>query len=153
MSSLKVTASDASSLQALGLRYFLARQQRCSPAFTTYQTGKLFLVGRKSASGAGVPTSEADQALSIIERTYNHCMGMCASPYGRTIWLSSWDQIWRMEQALANAVPSRPFESTTTDGDDANQPPLEIILFTAPSTVASIQTRDLCADYCADGFP
>src|SRR5438477_7506841 len=76
-------------LNAIGSRYFLdwLKQPRCSLAFTTYQTGKLFLVGRKSASGTGAPTSEADQALSVFERTYNHCMGMCASPDGRTIWL------------------------------------------------------------------
>ena len=112
-------------LYAIGSRYFLdwLQQQRCSLAFTTYQTGKLFLVGRKSASGAAVPTSEADQALSIFERTYNHCMGMCASPDGRTIWLSSRYQIWRMEQAPANAVPYRAVEGTATDGDEAQPPP------------------------------
>ncbi len=112
-------------LNAIGSRYFLdwLQQQRCSLAFTTYQTGKLFLVGRKSASGAAVPTSEADQALSIFERTYNHCMGMCASPDGRTIWLSSRYQIWRMEQAPANAVPYRPTDGTAIDGDESQQPP------------------------------
>ncbi len=112
-------------LNAIGSRYFLdwLQQQRCSLAFTTYQTGKLFLVGRKSASGAGAPINEADQALSIFERTYNHCMGMCASPDGRTIWLSSRFQIWRMEQAPANAVPYRPVEGTATEGDEAQQPP------------------------------
>ena len=112
-------------LNAIGSRYFLdwLQQQRCSLAFTTYQTGKLFLVGRKSASGAGVPTGEADQALSVFERTYNHCMGMCASLDGRTIWLSSRYQIWRMEQAPANAVPYRPATETATDGDDTLQPP------------------------------
>lgn len=112
-------------LNAMGSRYFLdwLLQQRCSLGFTTYQTGKLFLVGRKSASGAGVPTGEADQALSIFERTYNHCMGMCASPDGRTIWMSSRYQIWRLEQAPADVVPYRPVAGTATDGDDANQPP------------------------------
>ena len=112
-------------LNAIGSRYFLdwLQQQRCSLAFTTYQTGKLFMVGRKSASGAGAPTSESDQALSIFERTYHHCMGMCVSPDARTIWLSSRYQIWRMEQAPANAVPYRPIEGTVTEGDDANQPP------------------------------
>jgi uncharacterized protein (TIGR03032 family) len=112
-------------LNAIGSRYFLdwLLQQRCSLAFTTYQTGKLFLVGRKSASGAGVPTSQTDQALSVFERTYNHCMGMCASPDGRTIWLSSRYQIWRLEQAPANAVPYRPAEGATTEGDDVQQQP------------------------------
>ena len=112
-------------LNAIGSRYFLdwLQQQRCSLAFTTYQTGKLFLVGRKSASRAGAPTSEADQALSIFERSYNHCMGMCASSDARTIWLSSRYQIWRMEQAPANAVPYRPVEGIATDGDESQQPP------------------------------
>ena len=55
-------------------------QQHCSPAFTTYQTGKRFLVGRKFASEESTPVSEADERLSIFERTDNHCRGMCASP-------------------------------------------------------------------------
>lgn len=112
-------------LNAIGSRYFLdwLADGRCSLAFTTYQTGKLFLVGRKSAGGAGAPMSEADQALSIFERTYNHCMGMCASPDGRTIWLSTRFQIWRLEQAPANAVPYRPTDGTATDGDEQQPPP------------------------------
>jgi len=112
-------------LNAIGSRYFLdwLQQQRCSLAFTTYQTGKLFLVGRKSASGAGEPLDESDNALSMFERTYNHCMGMWASPDGRTIWLSSRYQIWRMEQAPANAVPYRPSESSSGESDEQNRIP------------------------------
>ena len=112
-------------LNAIGSRYFLdwLQQQRCSLALTTYQTGKLFLVGRKSVSGAGVPVSESDQGLSVFERTYNHCMGMCASSDGRTIWLSSRYQIWRLEQAPAEVIPYRPAESVVTEGDDPNRPP------------------------------
>ena len=118
-----VTASQPW-LNAIGSRYFLdwLQQQCCSLAFTTYQTGKLFFVGRKSCAGAGVPLHAADQALSVFERTYNHCMGMCATPDGRTIWLSSRYQIWRMEQAPATAVPYRSIESTA-DAQDADQPP------------------------------
>ena len=112
-------------LNAIGSRYFLdwLQSQRCSLAFTTYQTGKLFLVGRKSASGAAAPTGPDDQALSVFERTYNHCMGMWVSPDARTIWLSSRYQIWRLEQAPANAVPYRPTEGADADGDDAQQAP------------------------------
>ena len=112
-------------LNAIGSGYFLdwLQRQHCSLAFTTYQTGKLFLVGRKSASGAGIPISESDQALSIFERTYGHCMGMCASPDGQTIWLSSRYQIWRLEQSPTNAVPYRPVKGTATDGDESQQPP------------------------------
>ena len=76
-------------LNAMGSRYFLdwLQEQRCSLGFTTYQTGKLFLVGCKSLSGAGAPTNDSDRGLSVFERTYNHCMGMCATPDGKTIWL------------------------------------------------------------------
>src|SRR5262245_10792545 len=119
------TSSGQPWLNAIGSRYFLdwLLQQRCSLAFTSYQTGKLFLVGRKSASGAGVPTSEADTALSVFERTYNHCMGMHASADGHTIWLSSRYQIWRLERAPANAVPYQPVAGTTTDSNDIQQQP------------------------------
>ncbi len=104
----------------MGSRYFLdwLQQQQCSLAFTTYQTGKLFFVGRKSLSGAGEPIGQADTGLSMFERTYNYCMGMWASPDGRTIWLSSRYQIWRLERAPAIAVPYRPSESSTTPSDD-----------------------------------
>lgn len=124
MSESNVLAPASTWLNAIGSRYFLdwLRHERCSLALTTYQTGKLFLVGRKSASGAGAPTGDSDQAMSVFERTFNHCMGMCASPDGRTIWLTSRFQIWRLEQAPANAVPYRPVESMSTDTDEA-QPP------------------------------
>ncbi len=98
-------------LNVMGSRYFLdwLQQQRINLAFTTYQTGKLFFVGRKP-----------DQAISVFERTYNHCMGMWASPDARTIWLSSRFQIWRMESAAATAVPYQPVES---DDEAAAVPP------------------------------
>ena len=88
-------------LKAHGSRYFMdwLAEQGVSLAFTTYQTGKLFFVGRKP-----------DTSLSMFERTYNHCMGMWASPDAKTIWLSSRYQIWQMTQAPANAVPYQPVD-------------------------------------------
>ncbi len=64
-------------LNVQGSRFFLdwLAEQQVSLAFTTYQTGKLFFVGRKP-----------DHAISVFERTYKHCMGMCTSPDARTIW-------------------------------------------------------------------
>jgi uncharacterized protein (TIGR03032 family) len=93
-------------LKVMGSRYFLdwLQQLRISLAFTTYQTGKLFFVGRK-----------LDQTLSMFERTYNHCMGMWASPDARTIWLSSRFQIWRLESAAATAVPYQPINPDDED--------------------------------------
>jgi uncharacterized protein (TIGR03032 family) len=61
--------------------------QRISLAFTTYQTGKLFLLGAK-----------ADGHMSVFERTFNRCMGLWAD--GQTLWMSSLYQLWRFENAL-----------------------------------------------------
>ncbi len=58
-----------------------------SLAFTTYQAGKLFFVGLAP-----------DNSLSVFERTFNRCMGLCAD--GDTLWMSSLVQLWRFENAL-----------------------------------------------------
>jgi uncharacterized protein (TIGR03032 family) len=62
-------------------------EQNVSLAFTTYQTGKLFLVGRRP-----------DGQLSVFERNFNRCMGLCAND--QTLWMSSLYQIWRFENIL-----------------------------------------------------
>ena len=61
--------------------------QRVSLAFTTYQTGKLFLLG-----------TNARGELSVFERTFSRAMGLCGD--GQTLWMSSHYQIWRFENAL-----------------------------------------------------
>lgn len=58
-----------------------------SMAFTTYQTGKLFLIGLQQ-----------DGRLSIFERTFNRCMGLCAD--GNGLYMSSLYQLWRFENSL-----------------------------------------------------
>jgi uncharacterized protein (TIGR03032 family) len=63
-------------------------EQRVSLGFTTYQSGKLFLLGLKP-----------DNRLSVHERTFNRSMGLCGD--GRTLWLSSLYQLWRFENVLA----------------------------------------------------
>jgi hypothetical protein len=73
-----------------------------SLAFTTYQTGKFFLVGRKR-----------ENALSLFERTCGHCMGLWGSPDGKTLWLASRFQLWRLQQAPAQAVPYYPGRNDT----------------------------------------
>jgi uncharacterized protein (TIGR03032 family) len=60
---------------------------RVSLAFTTYQTGKIFLLGRRQ-----------DGQISVFERTFNRCMGLWGD--GQTLWLSSLYQLWRFENAL-----------------------------------------------------
>ena len=63
-------------------------QSKLSLAFSTYQAGKLFLIGRKP-----------EGKLAVFERTFNRCMGLWAD--GQTLWMSSLYQIWRMENALS----------------------------------------------------
>ena len=58
-----------------------------SIAFTTYQTGDMFLVGLQQ-----------DGRLSIFERTYNRCMELRAAETG--IYMSSIYQPWRFENSL-----------------------------------------------------
>lgn len=59
-----------------------------SLALTTYQAGKLFLLGRNSLGN-----------LSVFERTFNRCMGLCGD--GQALWMSSLYQLWRLENVLA----------------------------------------------------
>jgi uncharacterized protein (TIGR03032 family) len=102
------TAPNQPWLNVLGSRHWLEflDEQRLSVAFSTYQTGKVFFVGRKP-----------DNALSVFERTFNHCMGLYASPDAKTLWLASKFQLWRFERAAAEAVPHRP--SGAVEGDAA----------------------------------
>ncbi len=62
-----------------------------SLAFTTYQSGKLFLIGMRP-----------DGKLSVFERTFERCMGLAVWPDAQTLWMSSIYQLWRFE----NAVPA-----------------------------------------------
>jgi uncharacterized protein (TIGR03032 family) len=63
-------------------------EQRLSLAFTTYQAGKLFLIGLNP-----------NGRLSVFERTFNRCMGLAGD--GQTLWMSTLYQMWRLENALA----------------------------------------------------
>lgn len=58
-----------------------------SLAMTTYQVGKLFFIGTSTATD-----------LSVFERSFARCMGMCATDNG--LYLSSLYQIWRFENIL-----------------------------------------------------
>lgn len=78
-------------LEIAGSRQFGSwlAEQRVSLAFTTYQAGKLFFVGLQESG-----------RLSIFERTFNRCMGLCTHSSGNTLWMSSLYQLWRFENAL-----------------------------------------------------
>lgn len=72
-----------------------------SLGLSTYQAGKLFLVG-----------VQPNGRLSVYERTFNRCMGLHASADGQTLWMASLYQLWRLE----NYVPKG---KATPDGYDA----------------------------------
>jgi hypothetical protein len=65
-------------LEVLGSRQFSAwlADHNVSLAFTTYQLGKLFLVGR-----------QVGDRFSVFERTFSRCKGLWSD--GQTIWQSS----------------------------------------------------------------
>ncbi|MEP4377726.1 MAG: TIGR03032 family protein [Alphaproteobacteria bacterium] len=62
-------------------------EHELSLAFTTYQAGRLFLIGTNS-----------ERKLSIFERFFNRSMGLYATDDG--LWLSSLYQLWRFTNAL-----------------------------------------------------
>ena len=69
---------------------FLA-EHRLSLAFTTYQAGKLFLLGLKP-----------DGRISVFERTLERCMGMVAS--AGALHIATLYQIWRFRNVLEPGV-------------------------------------------------
>ena len=62
-------------------------EQKLSLGFTTYQAGKLFLLGL-----------QPNGRLSVFERTFNRCLGLWSD--GQTMWMSSLYQLWRFENVL-----------------------------------------------------
>tara|TARA_R110002095_G_scaffold156775_1_gene136152 strand:- start:981 stop:2054 length:1074 start_codon:yes stop_codon:yes gene_type:complete len=63
-------------------------EQKVSLSFTTYQTGKVFMLGLQQ-----------DGQLSVFERTHARCMGMYATPDAQTLYMSTLYQLWRFERA------------------------------------------------------
>ena len=86
-------------LELTGSRQFTAwlAEQRVSIAFTTYQTGKLFLIGRQPQG-----------RLSVFERTFNRCMGLWGD--AQTLWMSSLYQLWRFENTLQNGQAANGYD-------------------------------------------
>lgn len=78
-------------------------QQNASLAISTYQTGKLFLIGHNR-----------DGRYSVFERTFERAMGLAGD--GQSFYLASLFQIWRFQNVL------QPGE--TSDGYDRYYFPL-----------------------------
>src|ERR1700722_19226006 len=86
---VQAAATDEPWLEVTGSPHLAAwlAQQKVSLAFTTYQTGKLFLLG-----------CSPEGRLAVFERTFNRAMGLWAD--GQTLWLSTLYQLWRLENLL-----------------------------------------------------
>lgn len=61
--------------------------QKASIAFTTYQIGKVFMLG-----------TNPDGKLHVTERTFSRCMGLGGND--GSFWMSSLFQLWRFENSL-----------------------------------------------------
>jgi uncharacterized protein (TIGR03032 family) len=62
-------------------------EQHLAIALTTYQIGKVCFIGLKP-----------DNGLSVFERSFNRCMGLCSTPNG--LYMSSLYQVWRFENVF-----------------------------------------------------
>jgi len=80
---------EQAKVELTGSRQFTSwlHEQNASLAFTTYQSGKLFLIGMRE-----------DGRLSVFERTFNRCMGLWGD--AQTLYVSTLYQMWRFENAL-----------------------------------------------------
>ena len=84
-----VPTPESPALELMASRQFTAwlAEQQVSLGFTTYQSGKLFLLGLKP-----------DSRLSVFERTFNRCLGLWSN--GQTLWMTSLYQLWRFENMV-----------------------------------------------------
>jgi uncharacterized protein (TIGR03032 family) len=84
-----VAAGQKPELELTGSRQLTSWliEQKASLAFTTYQSGKLFLIGMQE-----------NGRLSVFERTFNRCMGLWGD--GQTLYMSTLYQLWRFENTL-----------------------------------------------------
>ena len=97
-------------------------ENHVSLAFTTYQAGKVFFIGLKS-----------DKELSMSERTFARCMGICTDAKAQTVYLSSLYQIWRFENSL-------PEQQQTEDGFD------RVYLPQVAYTTGDVDVHDMAVD-------
>lgn len=116
-------------------------EQKLSLAFTTYQAGKLFLVGL-----------QPDQRLAVFERSFSRCMGMWSD--GQTIWLTTLYQLWRLENLLTTPtaegydrvfVPQAAYTTADLDihdlhVDDSGRPVFANTLFSCLATVSETKS-------------
>lgn len=73
------------------------RDHGVSLAVSTYQAGKLLLIG-----------TDAEAHLKVLERTFSRCMGLWSD--SQTLWMSTQYQLWRLENMLSQGESSDGFD-------------------------------------------
>lgn len=98
-----MTTTDAPLFELTTSRQFVPWliDQQLSLGFSTYNAGKVFLLG-----------SNAERQLSVFERTFPRPMGMYAT--GNQLWLSSLFQLHRFNNALAEGQLSEGYDCLYT---------------------------------------
>lgn len=69
------------------------RAEQASLVFTTYQVGKVFMLG-----------TNMDGTIHVTERTFPRCMGLGTSRDRNTFWMSSLFQLWRFDNSLVSGL-------------------------------------------------
>lgn len=116
-----MTNAAEPTLEISGSRLFATwlRERQASLAFTTYQAGKLFLIGVKPDGG-----------LSVFERTLDRAMGLSAAP--DRVLMGTVYQLWRLDNFLG--------PGETHQGHDA------VFMPTQGITTGDIDIHDVAID-------
>ena len=122
-------------VELTGSRQFISwlDEQQVSLAFTTYQTGKLFLIGLAP-----------DGRLSVFERSFNRCMGLCGDP--QTLWMTSLYQIWRFENFLESATGSASASLTGIASGTQQSGYDRVYVPTVAYTTGDVDAHDIAVD-------
>jgi uncharacterized protein (TIGR03032 family) len=114
-----------------------------SIAFTTYQAGKLFLIGVKEQG-----------RIAVFERTFARCMGLAASHDARKLALATHYQIYRFDNVLPKGETSGAHDAVYTPrvswitGDvDAHD-----VAFDADGNIVFVNTLFSCLATISEGF-
>ncbi|MDB5468914.1 MAG: hypothetical protein JWR84_474 [Caulobacter sp.] len=114
-----------------------------SIAFTTYQAGKIFLLGIKEPG-----------RIAVFERTFARCMGLAASPDARKLALATHYQIYRFDNVLPPGQMSgvhdavyTPRVSWITGDVDAHD-----IAFDADGAIVFVNTLFSCLATISEGY-
>jgi len=112
-------------------------------AFTTYQAGKLFLLGLKE-----------DGRVAVFERTFSRCMGLGIGADGRGFLLATQYQLYRFENALPRDQKQGPHDAVYVPRLSWITGDLDIhdVGFSAAGRPVFINTLFSCIAEASDGW-